>query len=370
MSKILAQFSTSERFVENDPLETTYALLPNNETTKDLVYTTSTTVNQPKNKAYYVRASMPYNQYSPTAFLFKIRSTINEKNSSSGVEDPNILDYENDTHQVVKYAETPYNNLGTTQSVNFITCSYDRDGVRRYNTYTYHQLETEAGLNISETQFNNILEDANAQLAITQYIQGQGSSLTNVSFDIQELDNSSIDGLRNYIIFDFIFISKIPWNQFICCYDRRYSADKRVLNGNNSNIYVQIYPFKEHSDLIDNGNGKLTSSSNHTISKVTIRAYNGDTPLKGVPFYINNQGLKTGPDGEYTLKDVPIYNFGIPNFDGNKKTETETIFVPDGPTTTGSTAGSETHPSESGTSTQVEVPASYRYDIEYEYDSD
>ena len=321
----LTQFSTDRRFIEDYPLEVTHALLPNNETTKDLVYTTSTTVNQPKNKVYYVRASMPYNQYSPTAFLFKIRSTID----GNGVKDPNILDYENDTHQVVKYAETPYSNLGASQTAKFITCSYEKNLNRYYNTYTYHQLIEETSVNnISPERFNNILEDTELQKAIIKYIQGSDENAPiNVSFDIQELDNSSIDGLRNYIIFDFIFISKIPWNQFICCYDRRYSADKRILNGDNSNVYVKIYPFKENSDFISRDDeqhiGLLPRPLESTVNKISLRVFDEDKQvLKGIPFYINNQGLKTGPDGEYTLKGIPIYNFGIPNY-GNGAVSTD-----------------------------------------------
>lgn len=345
MSKKLSQLSISERFVEDDYLPTTHQLLENNERHKDLVYTIMTKNEEDqdvpldidnKDKAYYVRTSMPYNQYSATAFLFKIRKT------NEGVNNPQVLDFENDTHQVVKYAEAPYSNLDTYQGTKYIICSYNLndDTFRRYNTYTYNQFITESSTKPSEfpeNTFNNILENTSAQEVIKNYIcttLGENISTDNlksVAFDIQELDNSGVDGSRNYIIFDFIFISKIPWNQFICSYDRRYNTDNRVLNGENSNIYVHIYPFKENSDLITSK--RMSQSSEKTVSRISLRAFDDqETPLKGVPFYLNSQSLKTGPDGEYTIKDIPIYNFGIPNFNGNS--------------------------------------GSYHYNIEYEYDSD
>ena len=316
MTKILKQFTTTEKFVENNFLTITPQLLLNNENYQDLVYTTETV--QDTAKAYYVQIKLPYNQYIPTAFIFKIRNT------NVGVENINKLDFKNDTHQVIKYSEAPYNGENISQYINVISVGYLANNIQRYQTYTYNQLKNLVTGSFSEEYFNNIHE--NVQNIIQTYItENIDSNATNFKFNLQKLDTSNISGIENYITFDFIFISKISWNQFICCYDRnnhdQYIVGGRTLNGNNPNIFLKIYPFKENSDLItrseDYGNNRIFHNSIGEIEKITLKVYDGTTPLSDIPFYINGQSIKIGPSKQYSLSTIPIYNFSLPNIDSN-----------------------------------------------------
>ena len=225
MVKILKQLTTTDKFIEEQPLQTTKSLLSNNEGYKDLVYTiigaNEAILQQPKAKAYYVKAKMPYNQKIPTAFIFKIRDT------ESGVEDSSILDFENDTHQVLKYAETPYGGEENFQFINVLTVGYTvqesgNNPVRLYHTYTYSQLRSSINSSFSLDDFNNINNNANLQSQIKNYIinGGDSNNFSNFKYNLQRLDTSNLNGENSYIEFDFIFVSKITWNQFICCYDR------------------------------------------------------------------------------------------------------------------------------------------------------
>lgn len=323
MTKVLKQLTVTDRFVSTSYLSSTKSLLTNNEGYEDYVCHFDTV--QEKAKAYYVQARMPYNTTIPTAYIFKIRDT------NTGVADATVLDFENDTHQVVKYSEAPYTNVNKNadnSKVSLATVSYLTDGVTRYHAYTYNQLLNETELSFSEDDFNNIQSSTSpVRTIIKNYIlENFDVNATTFKFDLQKIDTSSLSGSNNYIVFDFIFISKIPWNEFICCYDRN-SYDQYITGGrtldptNSSNIYVRIYPFVDGSDLIERteeeyGANRIYHSSLGEIDKLTLKVYNGTNAVYNVPFYLNSQSLKIGPSKQYSLDSIPIYNFGIPNING------------------------------------------------------
>lgn len=319
MTKVLRQLTVTEKFIEDDPLSVTKKLLSNNKDYQDLVFTTSNI--QSKGKAYYVKIRLPYNDYIPTAFLFKLRKSNEEIDNTT-----EILDFENDTYQAIKYAEAPYTK-GASQLVDIVTVGYTVDNIRRYHCYTYNQFLNEADVSLPEEDFKDIHNTSSpGRTAITNYIlQNFDMTATNFKFDLQKVNISMVEGSEKYIIFDFIFISKIPWNQFICCYDRNsydqysFGGNGRVLDPNSTEIYAEIYPFKNNSDLIERpetyGTNRIYHSLNGEVNKLILKVYDGTNALDNIPFYINSQSLKIGSSKQYILDSIPIYNFGIPNED-------------------------------------------------------